>query len=265
VPLPCELQQLVRQDPDAGTLRGLFEKLEFKRLLKEIEGIVSETAGTSIAPSHDVVSRENYRLLTEPKELTQFLARVREKRLPLSLDLETTSRDPMLAEIVGIALCAEIGQSVYIPVAHENASIAQPNLQKVLEILRPVVQDENIGKRGQHIKYDDVVLRKYGVEIKGISFDSMLASYLLTPEVRSGHDLDSLAHRYLGHTNITYDEVTKGIPDGAFAAVPIEKALLYSGEDADVALRLEEVMRPLLTAEGCHGISRHCRGPAEVE
>ncbi|MBF0232064.1 MAG: hypothetical protein HQK65_03390, partial [Desulfamplus sp.] len=139
-----------------------------------------------------------------------------------AIDTETTSLNPMLAELVGISISYKPHQAFYIPVGHVNPDtpapelfsqniksvkeIVQPDKQAVLNILRPLLEDPAVEKVGQNIKYDYIVLAKNGIHMKGMVFDTMIASYLLNPSGR-GHGLDQIALDLLGHKNITYAEV----------------------------------------------------------
>lgn len=247
VPVECDLAALAPQQPDTETLRALYRKLDLKKFIAALDQSGAETsAAPTIAAGSEQRSREAYRLITDIEELQRYLGEVREKCLPLSVDLETTSKIPMRAEIVGISMACEMGQGIYVPVGHRGSEIAQPALKEVLAILKGILEDERVGKRGQNIKYDDVIFRRHGIAIKNIAFDTMLASYLIDAQARGLHNLDDLCAKHLSHKTITYDEVTEGIEDRQFALVPVEKALQYAAEDADMVLCLEEKLRPML-------------------
>jgi DNA polymerase-1 len=165
----------------------------------------------------------------------------------LSVDLETTSLDPMLAEIVGMSLCAKPGRSFYLPVGHETLGAQQLSWDQVKESLQNILEDTNLPKVGQNVKYDYVILRRHGVELGPIHDDPMVASYLIDPGA-GGHGLDNLSRTLLGHDPITYTQVTGG-KKGLFQDISPEAARDYACEDADLALRLAEVLRETIESE----------------
>lgn len=154
----------------------------------------------------------------------------------LSIDLETTSRDPHVAEIVGIAISLEPLVGFYIPVAHNTLDApAQIDLSVALEALRPFIESESPQLIGQNIKYDIIILERYGLKPNGIGFDAMIASHLTTPEEHR-HNLETIAQHVLGCTVSSYSDVAG--KDGSFAAVPVDLATDYAAEDAEVVQRL---------------------------
>jgi DNA polymerase-1 len=187
------------------------------------------------------VEEVEYWTVTELGELQAVLARVREAK-EVAVDLETTGVDQMRAEIVGFSLCLKPREAFYVPVAH----VAGRNLDRraVLDVLGPILEDPAIAKVGQNIKYDAVVLRRAGIELQGISFDTMIASYLTNPSARE-HNLDALSLAHLNHRMIPItDLIGKGQKQIGFEQVPVEAARDYACEDADVTLRLKEVLAP---------------------
>jgi DNA polymerase-1 len=160
------------------------------------------------------------------------------------VDLETTSVEPMRAEIVGVSLAVVPREAIYVPVGHAEGPNA--DLNAVLRVLRPVLEDRSILKVGQNIKYDAVVLRRAGVSLEGLGFDTMLASYLVSPSDRE-HNLDAISMTYLNHrTTPISDLIGKGQKQIGFAEVPVEAAGAYACEDADLPLRLKAVLEPML-------------------
>jgi DNA polymerase-1 len=147
---------------------------------------------------------------------------------------------------VGIAVCARPEEAYYIPVGHKGlASKDQIPNDKVLEKLKPILQDKNMKKTGQNIKYDYIVLHRAGINMQNVAFDTMVASYLLNPRRR--HNLNDLALEHLHHKMLTYEDVCgKGKSQICFSEVDLDTALHYSGEDADVTLRLEKLFAPRL-------------------
>lgn len=167
---------------------------------------------------------------------------MREKGL-ISIDTETTSQNPHSAELVGISFSWEEGKAYYLPLGHFYIGAPlQIDLNRALEILRPALEDERVLKVGQNIKYDAEVLKRYGTELKGIHFDTMIASYVINPGLRQ-HNLNYLAQHYLNHKMISYNDVVgKGKKASIFSGVEVERACEYSCEDADITLQLKGVL-----------------------
>ncbi len=207
--------------PDRDKISELFREYEFKSLAMEFAG-----AGD--------LSRKDYRLLTKIKDIENLVHRL-EKASVFALDTETTSKIPMAAELVGLSFSCKKHQAFYIPVGHtEKGGCEQPDKKRVLEILKPVLENHKIKKVGQNIKYDYIVLARSGIKLKGIVFDTMIGSYLLNPSNR-GHSLDQIAMNLLGHKTISYETVAgKGKNQIGFEDVPISEALNYAAEDADI-------------------------------
>jgi DNA polymerase-1 len=186
----------------------------------------------------------DYRLISTVDELSELVAKmVRQRRI--SVDTETTSTHPRWAEIVGYSFAWAPGEAYYVPVMAPEGEIAlDPNWAK--ELLRPILEDPVIEKIGQNIKYDMIVLRNAGVELRGIAFDTMVADYLLDPGERN-HNLDDLARRHLGHENITIESlIGSGKTQKRMDEVPVAAVAQYAAEDADVPLRLTALLEPRL-------------------
>ncbi|WP_341909355.1 DNA polymerase I [Ferrovibrio terrae] len=208
-------------------------------------------------PETPPVSREHYALVQDLGALQHWIARGFETGL-IAFDTETTSLSPTMAELVGISLAVAPGEACYVPLGHRKAgggldfggdgALQQIPLQDALAALKPLLADPGVLKVGQNIKYDMAVLEKHGVQI--VSYDdTMLMSYTLDAG-KHGHGMDELSERHLGHTPISYDEVTgTGKARISFAEVALDKACDYAAEDADVTLRLYHVLKPRLLAE----------------
>ncbi len=222
---------------DKGKLRALFEELEFKNLLRELGDGGSAAAK---ADENRIVPYDNYSLVLTEEGLHRAIERVKETG-EVSIDLETTSTDPMLAEIVGIALCPAPHEAYYVPVAHRSladSSTRQLALPFVLEKLKPLIEDKGLRKIGQNLKYELVLLEMYGLKLTGISFDTIIAAHMLDSS-RISYSLDELCRLYLGHRMISYRDVTgTGKSKINFEEVELEAAKVYSCEDADVAMLL---------------------------
>lgn len=217
-------------------LRTIFKELELSRFIKEL------------APSESL-SRDQYRLLTTIDEIKNFIGSIKKDDI-LSVDLETTSLNTIEAEIVGISLSTEPKLACYIPLGHKApGDIEQPDIKEVLDLLKPVLTSEEIKKTGHNLKYDYSVFCNYGIKMQGIYCDTMIASYLLHPG-RNSHSLEEVSREFLDHQMITYKEVVGDPKKVTFDEVPIEKALNYAGEDADVVTMLCKIFLPLLTRDG---------------
>lgn len=228
-------------------LRDIFNDLEFKNLLKEL-GDYDEPVNEilNIDQGNSAVSYSNYQLVLNEGELDKVIKKISETK-ELSIDLETTSPYPMLAKIVGVALCPAPHESYYVPVAHRaltDSSVKQLDLELVLNKLKPILEDEEIAKIGQNLKYELVVLDKYGLDIHPVSFDTMIAAHMIDSS-RNSYSLDELSKLYLEHQMISYKDVTgTGKSKLDFDEVELEVARDYASEDADVAMLLSKILAP---------------------
>jgi len=223
-PVEKSLEDLAVSGFDLQAVRDLFEELEFVKLANQL------------AP-RDALSRDGYRTVTTPQDLADLAARLR-KAGQFALDTETDSRDPMRASLVGISFSWSEGQAAYVPFGHSYLGVPnQLPADTVKKELGPLLADSGMGKVGQNIKYDLKVLQRSGWKVEGITFDTMIASWLDNPERRS-HSLDEIASGLFGHTMISYKELTnRGREQVTFAQVPVEEASIYSCEDSDVTYR----------------------------
>ena len=233
----CELEvtvaDLARAEPDEKALWDLFGELGFSRLRQRV------SPGT-------VVDRSAYRLVLDLAQLQECLDLIRAAGR-CAVDVETTSLDPMRASLVGISLAWAAGEACYIPLGHSY--LGRPKMLEtrvVLEALGPMLCDEGFPKTGQNYKYDWLVLQQAGVEMRGVVFDPMLGSYVLNPS-RNTHGLDDLALDHLGHTMIPFKDVVGNEP--SFESVELERATEYAAEDADVTLRLWDLLSERLDRE----------------
>lgn len=231
--LDISLKDCEMRPPDMAKLKALLEELEFRSLLKELE-----FTGPAPAKPRPQVKTE---IVLSEAQLGALIEKLHQAP-EISLDTETTSEDALSAELVGLALAVEPGAGFYIPVAHHYLGVpAQLDRAAVLQKLKPILEGRPV--IGQNLKYDAKILQHYGIELKKLVFDSMLAAYLLDPTGRK--DLNELALRYLGHGVMDFQEL------GAenMRAVPVERAAAYSVMDAEVVLRLKEKMLPKLRAK----------------
>ncbi|RTZ93626.1 MAG: DNA polymerase I [Deltaproteobacteria bacterium] len=240
VPLHIDEDVFVIGEPDEKRLQKIYLELEFFSMLK----------GLKQKKTLDSVRHEDYETVTSETALKKWLAGI-EKKKTFSVDLETTSEDPLHAEIVGISLALTPGEACYIPVRHETTTPAtQLAREALLKHLRPYLENPTYGKVGQNLKYDTRVLMNYGIHLQGIVCDAMVADYLLNPTKRT-HNLDNMSIEYLGHQPISFKEVTgkAGAKDG-FWQVPVAEATRYAAEDADLALRLCDYLSPKVREQG---------------
>jgi len=237
VPLEITVEDLRVGDPDADTLSDLFRELEFRDLWNRfsLRGRGPESRYTVCRTGADI-------------EALKTCIRAGGK---VSVDLETTSENPMEAELVGLSFSWADGEACYIPVGHRYPE-APPQMDwpEVRRMLLDVLSDEDIAKVGQNIKYDAEVLARHGVDLRGISFDTMVASYVLNPGL-GRHNLDYLAQHYLNHKMISFKDVMGGIGGRkrSFAEVDVDQAAEYSCEDADITFRLHHLLAEKLRAE----------------
>jgi DNA polymerase-1 len=252
--------------PDTGKLRELYTRYEFKAALKELDALSpsppgspwgedrGEGAASALETTPDSGSRRNdehkqYELVLTQERLDAWLKKLEAADL-VCIDTETTSLDPMRAEIVGVSFAVEPNHAAYVPVAHDYPGApTQLSRDGVLAALKPLLEDARKPKLGQHAKYDMNVLSNYGIAVRGVRFDSMLESYVWNSS-GSRHDMDTLAKKYLGVDTIHYEDVAgKGARQIPFAQVDVQRAADYSAEDADITLRLHEALWPKLETE----------------
>ncbi|HXG19282.1 MAG TPA: DNA polymerase I [Methylomirabilota bacterium] len=240
VPIAVELDELVRREPDKERLKALFREFEFRRLLAEMDSPWD-------TPAEDPAPPGEYEIVRTTQQLEHVLRAIRAAKT-FCFDTETTSLDPLAAELVGVSLAVEEGRAWYIPVGHRSDDAA-PQLprEEVLTALRSLLEDQSLSSIGQNTKYDMMVLAKYGLWPRNLAGDTMLASYLLNPTRR--HNLIDLAWDQLQYRMVTYEEVTDNGKKN-FADVSVAEAARYSGEDADITLRLAHRLFPQVQEEG---------------
>jgi DNA polymerase-1 len=257
--LGCE--QLEIQQPAADELLGLFKQYEFKRWVTDVEAgkwmqakgakpaaqphKAAEVEAEPEAPASQL-SYDNYVTILDEKVLVEWIERL--KKAPLfAFDTETDSLDNVSANLVGLSFATEPGVACYIPVAHDYLDAPdQISRERALELLKPLLEDDKALKVGQNLKYDRGIMQNYGIELRGIAFDTMLESYTLD-SVAGRHDMDSLADRWLKHQTISFEEIAgKGKKQLTFNQIDLETAGRYAAEDADVTLQLHLKMWPKL-------------------
>ena len=238
--LELDVDQLKREAVDEAALREFLQHNEFNSWLREL--------GTEEAPQANG-KEPDYTTILDMAGFNQWLDKLAKADL-IAFDTETTSLDPMQAELVGLSFAIDAFEAIYIPVGHNYPGVPeQLDRDTVLEALRPLLEGESPKKVGQHIKYDMNVLSRYDLAVQGVAFDTMLESYVLN-STGSRHDMDSLALKYLGHQTTHYEDIAgKGAKQIPFSQVSIEDAGHYAAEDADITLRLHQHLWPKLQAE----------------
>jgi DNA polymerase-1 len=236
-PLTYRLNDFAPGSPNQNGLREIFKELEFNKLLKEL-------------PEEKRPEKRDYRLITDQNEFLALLEELK-KAKSFSIDLETTSPYPMWADLVGISLSYKSDQAFYIPVGHRlREAEEQLPLPWVLKELKPILEDRKVNKVGQNLKYEWIVLKRYGMHLQGIYCDTMIASYLLNP-TKHNHNLGEIAREYLDRNVTDYKEVVgTGSKEVTFDRVELERARDYSCGDADVTLQLSHLLLPKLEEEG---------------
>ncbi len=267
VPVSFDEAALTRQAIDTTKLSEIFEQLEFRQLAERILGNVKKAnPSTPIMGSlfdenttEDTVVTEYTNLASLKTTKTDYqIVDNQEKRANLlfklefcsefAIDTETTHIDPMLAQLVGISICCNKNEAFYIPVPSD-----EQEARAIVSEFKSLLEDEQILKIGQNLKYDYIVLKRYGAEIKGRIFDTMIAHYLLQPEQR--HGMDYLAEVYLKYKTITIEElIGKGKKQITMREVPLEQVVPYACEDADITYQLKTIFEDQLKQEGLQSL-----------
>jgi DNA polymerase-1 len=253
VPLEQTAEQLQPGEANIAKLTELYTKYELRRLLADLEKGQSTTTSVSSqeSSSNDPIEEElpgadnietDYQIIFSEDDFNTWLAQLKSTEL-FAFDTETTSVDYMKAELVGLSFSTEIGKAAYVPLMHDYEGAPQQlDRDWVLAQLKPLLEDENQAKVGQNLKYDANVLSHYNIEIKGITFDTMIESYCLN-SVATRHNMDALATKYLGYKTIKFEDVAgKGAKQLTFNQIDIEQAGPYAAEDADITLRLHQAI-----------------------
>lgn len=247
VALHYAMTDLKRREPDIPALREQLGELGFNSWLKTLNG-ETKPAKQAAADAPPPVTGKDYQMLLTQADFDAWLAKLRQAER-FAFDTETTSLDYCAARIVGVSFAVTAGQAAYVPLAHDyDAAPAQLDRERVLAALRPLLEDPNLGKIGQNLKYDAHVLHNHGIRLRGIRHDTMLESYVLN-STASKHNMDDLAKHYLGIDTIRFEDIAgKGAKQLGFADIPVEQAAEYAAEDADVTLRLHQQLWSSLAA-----------------
>ncbi|CRY37299.1 DNA polymerase I [Yersinia enterocolitica] len=264
VELDITCDELNVSAPDDEQLHQLFSRYEFKRWLADVEAgkwldgkkdrptaqasnkafVAPESA--PVAEVTAVLSQENYQTILDEKSLSDWIERLKKAEV-FAFDTETDGLDTLSSNLIGLSFAVAPGEAAYLPLAHDYLDApAQLDRDWVLAQLKPLLEDDKALKIGQNLKFDQSMLARYGIDLRGIAFDTMLESYVLD-SVAGRHDMDSLAERYLNHKTITFEEIAgKGKNQLTFNQIALEQAGPYAAEDADVTLQLHLVLWPKL-------------------
>lgn len=257
---------LALTEPDLDKLHALFTQYEFKRWISDLENggwlakkstrsapskaAVTAAVQTPAAPvGTPEISSENYETILDEEALNRWAQILREAG-EFAFDTETDSLDNLSARLVGMSFAAKAGHAAYVPIGHDYLDAPDQLLtEQVLRVMKPILEDEKIRKIGQNLKFDRGIMENYGVELRGIAFDTMLESYVLN-SVAGRHDMDSLADRHLNYKTTTFEDIAgKGKKQLTFNQIPLEEAANYAAEDADITLLLHQALYPQLEAE----------------
>ncbi|GAL37132.1 DNA polymerase I [Vibrio maritimus] len=255
VELDCTPESLLKETPNVDELTKLYGQLTFKSWLNElleggtgevqaIESAAKRVSSDDDAPAMDTsavkIDRSQYETILTEEQFAEWLEKLKAASV-IAFDTETDSLDYMVANLIGLSFATEEGVAAYLPVAHDYMGAPeQLDRDWVLEQLKPLLEDDNLVKVGQNLKYDASVIARYGIELKGIKYDTMLASYVYN-SVGGKHDMDSLALRFLQHSCISFEQIAgKGKSQLTFNQIEMDQAAPYAAEDADVTLRLHQ-------------------------
>lgn len=262
VELDIKEDDLVLREPDVNALREMFSRYEFKRWLAEIESSgtlknAAKSATNKSAPSayqaaapvqeaSATLSQEGYEVILDRESFDRWLMQLKSAEL-FAFDTETDGLDYMTSNLVGVSFAIEAGKAAYVPFGHDYIGAPeQLSRDEVLTSLKPLLENEKLLKIGQNLKFDQSMLARYDIDLRGIAFDTMMESYVLD-SVAGRHDMDSLANRYLSHKTISFEDLAgKGKNQLTFNQLSIEDAGPYAAEDADVTLQLHQAMWPKL-------------------
>jgi DNA polymerase-1 len=260
VPVPFDESEFEFDGPDQEKLKPIFDDLEFRTLSRRVFGEQPITSsedsgqlsmfGGSIKAESDqkeaVIKKtitdveHSYKLVDSEEDINLLVQKLNEAH-EFCFDTETTGIDAIEADLVGLAFSINKGEAFYVPVPEKENSI-----REIVSLFKGPLEDNNIGKIGQNLKYDILVLKKYGIKVNGPLFDTMIAHYLIEPDTR--HNMDILAENYLNYTPVSIETLIgkKGKKQGNMRDVEVEKVVEYAGEDADITLQLKEVFDPIL-------------------
>ncbi|WP_109409037.1 DNA polymerase I [Proteus genomosp. 4] len=266
VELDKTFDDLVVNEPNLDQLLEMFTRYEFKRWISDLQNggwlaqrstqkvavpYTSEVAKpkeASISANFPVITQENYEAILTHESLAHWVELLK-KAPAFAFDTETDSLNNIDARLIGMSFAIEPGKAAYIPLRHEYLDAPdQLPVDDVLAALKPILEDKNILKIGQNLKFDRGIMENEGIELNGIHFDTMLESYVLN-SVSNRHDMDTLAEKHLNHKTTTFEEIAgKGKGQLTFNQIEVEQATLYAAEDADITLLLHQALYPQIEA-----------------
>ncbi len=266
VELDKTFDDLVVNEPNLDQLLEMFTRYEFKRWISDLQNggwlaqrsthkvavpYTSEAVNPKEAPvsaNFPVITQENYEAVLTHESLARWVELLK-KAPAFAFDTETDSLNNIDARLVGLSFAIEPGKAAYIPLRHEYLDAPdQLPVNEVLAALKPILEDKNILKIGQNLKFDRGIMENEGIELNGIHFDTMLESYVLN-SVSNRHDMDTLAEKHLNHKTTTFEEIAgKGKGQLTFNQIEVEQATLYAAEDADITLLLHQALYPQIDA-----------------
>lgn len=229
---------------DKEQLIEIYTELQFKKWLEEMG------ESLTVANNHQAsFVKGDYQLVLDKQTFLDWVEQLAASEA-FAFDTETTSLDVNQAELVGVSFACEAGKAAYVPVAHDyQGAPEQLDREFVLAELKPLLENPELSKIGQNLKYDMSILANYGIKVAGTQFDTMLESYVLN-SVSSRHDMDTLSELHLGHTPVPFSEIAgKGKDQLTFNQVHLEQAGNYAAEDADVTLQLHQTLMPQVTSQ----------------
>ncbi len=251
VELPVTAEQLAPKERNVEILKELYTKYELRRLLADLnKGDVASDDASEASDDEESTPDSNidteYDIVFTKESFEQWLEKLKAADY-FAFDTETTSVEYMKADLVGLSFSVEVGKAAYVPLAHDYVGAPeQLDIAWVLEQLKSLLEDKNVAKVGQNLKYDANVLAHYDIEMQGIVFDTMIESYCLN-SVATRHNMDALAEKYLGYKTVHFEDIAgKGAKQLTFNQIDIDKAGHYAAEDADITLRLHEAIYPKL-------------------
>lgn len=266
VELDKKFDDLVVNEPNLDQLLDMFTRYEFKRWISDLQNggwlaqrsthkiavpYTSEVVKSKEVPASanfPVITQENYEAVLTHESLARWVELLK-KASAFAFDTETDSLNNIDARLVGLSFAIEPGKAAYIPLRHEYLDAPdQLPVNDVLTALKPILEDKNILKIGQNLKFDRGIMENEGIALNGIHFDTMLESYVLN-SVGNRHDMDTLAEKHLNHKTTTFEEIAgKGKGQLTFNQIEVEQATLYAAEDADITLLLHQALYPQIEA-----------------
>ena len=261
------LADLAPRPLDKAKLHELFDRFELNSWKRDLENMdadgvvptgiakspVSDATKAKKASANEIFSESvntdrNFTTITTPEQLDEWLAKINSADI-ISFDTETTGLDPLVSKIVGLSLSVKAGEAAYLPLTHDYFDAPeQLDLKATLATLKPILENPDIKKVGQNLKYDKHILENHGIQLNGIAHDTMLQSYVL--ESHRTHNMDDLAMRHLGLETIHFEDVAgKGAKQVPFNQVTVETASDYAAEDADITLQLHQTLLPHITKD----------------